>query len=380
MGGGSIRRIDHCRQEASMLLLLLAILSSPAQSMMLSSTITKTTITLTTPMRRRSSNTNNRSIIKLSSMAEDSALEENAVDATTQQQTVQQSIISSTLLSSDTSLSEVLMTNAPDDGFGKAIPYNPQRPSTNFNQQSSQNQQLIMNEAEILKTNHNRNIIVAFSSLLAAVVHYIYQYTHPITAVSILLSMQSTSSPLSSIGHNGKPTVIDFWAPWCTNCRYAAPTLQAIEVEYADRINFILVNADDPTSYSLIQALGVDAIPHLALVDDMGYVETALIGPVSRKVLREDLDALLATTANVPLEKGRCGRGDSSSTGGGDDAVTTTREKMITSTIATTTMMDTTPAAATTNRLLCHADLPYKMYDAFENRPEESRHVNFVER
>jgi thiol-disulfide isomerase/thioredoxin len=310
-------------------------------------------------------------------MAEDSALEENAVDATTQQ-TVQQSIISSTILSSDT-LSEVLMTNAPDDGFGKSIPYNPQRPSTNFNQQSSQNQQLKMNEAEILKKNHNRNIIVAFSSLLAAVVHYIYQYTHPITAVSILLSMQSTSSPLSSIGHNGKPTVIDFWAPWCTNCRYAAPTLQAIEVEYADRINFVLVNADDPTSYSLIQALGVDAIPHLALVDDMGYVETALIGPVSRKVLREDLDALLASPTNVPLEKGICGRGDSS-TGRGHDAVTTTREKMITTTIATTTMMDTTPAAATTNRLLCHADLPYKMYDAFENRPEESRHVNFVER
>ena len=367
MGGGSIKRIDHCRQEASMLLLLLAILSLPAQSIMLSSTITKTTITL---------NTNNRSIIKLSSMAEDSALEENAVDATTQQ-TVQQSIISSTLLSSDT-LSEVLLTNAPDDCFGKSIPYNTQRPSTT-NQQSSKNQQLIMNEAEILKTNHDRNIIVAFSSLLAAVVHYIYQYTHPITAVSILLSMQSKSSPLSSIGHNGKPTVIDFWAPWCTNCRYAAPTLQAIEVEYADRINFILVNADDPTSYSLIQALGVDAIPHLALVDDAGYVETALIGPVSRKVLREDLDALLATPTNVSLEKGRCGRGDSS-TGRGHDAVTTTREKMITTTIATTTMMDTTPAAATTNRLLCHADLPYKMYDAFENRPEESRHVNFVER
>lgn len=303
-------------------------------------------------------------------MADDSALEDNE-PGTKKQTTVQQSTIISP--SSSASNNSEVLTNA-DDGFGKSIPYNPPRTPTDNNQQSSQNQ-IIMNEAEILKKNRNRNIIVTFLSLLAAVLHYIYQYTHPITAVSILLSMQSTS-PLSSIGHNGKPTVIDFWAPWCTNCRYAAPTLQAIEMEYANRVNFILVNADDPSSYALIQALGVDAIPHLALVDDAGYVETALIGPVSRRILREDLDALLATTTNVSLEKGRCGRGDSS-TGRGDDAVTTTREKMITTTIVTT-MMDTSPATATTNRQLCHADLPYKMYDAFKNG--ESRHVNFVER
>jgi thiol-disulfide isomerase/thioredoxin len=311
--------------------------------------------------------------MKLSSMADDSsALEEEDALGTTTQTTVQQSIIIS-------NKSEAL-SNA-NDGFGKSIPYKPpQQPSTTNRQQllSSQNQQTIRNdETEILKMNHNRNIIVAISSLLTAILHYIYQYTHPISAVSILLSMQSTSSPLSTIGHNGKPTVIDFWAPWCTNCRYAAPTLQAIEVEYTNRVNFILVNADDPTNYSLIQALGVDAIPHLALVDSAGYVKTALIGPVSRNVLREDLDALLlaSTTNNVSLEKGGCG------TGRGDDTVITTREKMITTTIATTTMMDTTPAAAaTTNKLFCHADLPYKMYDAFENRPEESRHVNFVER
>jgi thiol-disulfide isomerase/thioredoxin len=325
-------------------------------------------------------------------MADDSSAleEEDGALGTTIQTTVQQSTIisQSSSSSSSSNMSEVLSNT--DDGFGKSIPYKPPQPSTKINHQqlsSSQNQQTIMNdETEILKTNHNRNIIVAISSLLAAILHYIYQYTHPITAVSILLSMQSTSSSLTTIGHNGKPTVIDFWAPWCTNCRYAAPTLQAIEVEYANRINFILVNADDPASYSLIQALGVDAIPHLALVDSTGYVETALIGPVSRKVLREDLDALLlasTTTNNVSLEKGGCGRGDDSSNiGEGDDTATTLkREKMITTTIATTTMMDTTPAAAaTTNKLLCHADLPYKMYDAFENKPEESRHVNFVER
>ena len=127
--------------------------------------------------------------MKLSSMADDSsALEEEDALGTTTQTTVQQSTIIS-------NKSEVL-SNA-DDGFGKFIPYKPPQPSTT-NQQllSSQTQQTIRNdETEILKMNHNRNIIVAISSLLTAILNYIYQYTHPISAVSILLSMQSTSSP-----------------------------------------------------------------------------------------------------------------------------------------------------------------------------------------
>ena len=132
-------------------------------------------------------------------------------------------------------------------------------------------------------------------------------------------------------------------APWCENCKVAAPTLQSIEQEYGDRVNFILVNGDDGRNWPLIQLFGVDAIPHLALLSDRGDVETALIGPMSRNVLRADIDALLSErdcwekveVQEVPLEK---------------------KEGKV-----------------------CHEELPYVMYDAFGNRPD-SRRINFVER
>jgi len=105
--------------------------------------------------------------------------------------------------------------------------------------------------------------------------------------------MERSSAPLSDVGKNSKPTVIDFWAPWCENCRYMAPTLYQIEDSYKDKVNFVMVNGDDPNNWPLIEALGVDAIPHLALVESDGTVDTALIGAVPKEWLSRDIDVLL---------------------------------------------------------------------------------------
>ena len=118
----------------------------------------------------------------------------------------------------------------------------------------------------------------------------------------------------------------------------AAPTLQAVEKEYGDRVNFIMVNADEGRSWPLIQLFGVDAIPHLALLSGEGDVETALIGPPSRTVLKADIDALLSKKEDCDAE----------------------------------------PVSVEVKQPVCHDDLPYKMYDAFGR--QNGRRVNFVDR
>ena len=215
--------------------------------------------------------------------------------------------------------------------FGDFIPLNnPAEDQMDTTQQDiSTNNNATSTELEIIKKNKLRNIVIAVSSFAFAIANYCWQLTHPITAVSILVEMENKSAPLTSIGNNGKPTVIDFWAPWCSNCKVAAPTLQAVEKQYGDSVNFIMVNGDDGKNWPLIQLFGVDAIPHLALLSDEGDVETALIGPMSRNVLRADIDALLTKKENC----------------------------------------EATP--------VCHEDLPFKMYDAFSNR--ESRRINFLQ-
>jgi len=143
-------------------------------------------------------------------------------------------------------------------------------------------------------------IVVAVASGCAAVFNFGYQYSHPITSLTLLSDMQRNSEELTVIGRNGKPTVVDFWAPWCENCKAAAPTLSAIEAEYKSQVNFILINGDKDENWGLIERFGVDAIPHLALLSSDGTVETALIGGIPKSILKADLDVLLS---NTELEK-----------------------------------------------------------------------------
>lgn len=69
-----------------------------------------------------------------------------------------------------------------------------------------------------------------------------------------------------------------------------APTMFQIEEEYKDKVNFVLVNGDKRDAWPLIEAFGVDGLPHIALVSSEGDVETALIGPIPKHILEDDLN------------------------------------------------------------------------------------------
>lgn len=180
--------------------------------------------------------------------------------------------------------------------FGESVPLKrpsdtPVDSSTFFH--AAEETTKVVEQPEELKNMRQRNIMVAIASVFLAVSSYFWQFTHPITPVQLLATMQSNSAPLTTIGTNGKPTVVDFWAPWCENCKMAAPTLQKLEEEYEGQVNFVMVNGDRPEAWPLIERFGVDAIPHLALISAEGDVETALIGPIPKRVLEADLNVLL---------------------------------------------------------------------------------------
>jgi len=97
-----------------------------------------------------------------------------------------------------------------------------------------------------------------------------------------------------------------------------------LEEEYGSQVNFVMVNGDQAAAWPLIERFGVDAIPHLALINAEGDVETALIGPIPKRILEADLNVLL------------------------DNSKSTEKQ-----------------------------ELPYKMLDVFANQPPESRRVRF---
>ncbi len=56
-----------------------------------------------------------------------------------------------------------------------------------------------------------------------------------------------------------KPIIVDFWASWCAPCMMTKPILEKLAGEYADRVEFLPVNADD--SQDVLRQFRVFGIP-----------------------------------------------------------------------------------------------------------------------
>lgn len=57
-------------------------------------------------------------------------------------------------------------------------------------------------------------------------------------------SFASSDTALGPYQLKGQPTLVDFWASWCTPCLISFPLLQKIQVEYQGQVQFIAVNMD----------------------------------------------------------------------------------------------------------------------------------------
>lgn len=66
----------------------------------------------------------------------------------------------------------------------------------------------------------------------------------------------------------GKPTVVNFFASWCTQCRAELPGFARVSKELAGQANFVGVNSlDDGQGLPMVKEFGIDAWP---LARDLG--------------------------------------------------------------------------------------------------------------
>ena len=131
-----------------------------------------------------------------------------------------------------------------------------------------------------------------------------------------------------------------------------APTLKQLEDEFGSDVNFVMINGDDDKSWPMIEAFGVDAIPHLALVEADGTVDTALIGPVPKQWLERDLQVLKENAKTLQREQ----------------------QQLL---VPLQSRVDDTDKDETKAVVL--QPLPYQMMDVFEHRPNNERRIQVTE-
>lgn len=81
--------------------------------------------------------------------------------------------------------------------------------------------------------------------------------------------------------------LIDFWAEWCGPCRSIAPTINALEEEFGDRVLIAKVNVDEQPE--IAEAYHVSSIPTIFIFEE-GEIVERLIGAHPIEEYREALN------------------------------------------------------------------------------------------
>ena len=86
------------------------------------------------------------------------------------------------------------------------------------------------------------------------------------------------------------PVLVDFWAPWCRPCLMAAPVLEELAKEYANKITFAKLDVDQNAQTAA--KYNIMAIPNLIIFKE-GKPVSQIVGYKPKEELKKDLDAVL---------------------------------------------------------------------------------------
>ncbi|HEV2770867.1 MAG TPA: thioredoxin [Solirubrobacteraceae bacterium] len=86
-----------------------------------------------------------------------------------------------------------------------------------------------------------------------------------------------------------KPTLVDFWAPWCGPCRVVAPVLEELASE-RDDLQIVKLNVDE--NQQVAGQFGIFSIPTMILFKH-GQVAHKIVGAYPKRKLELELEPQL---------------------------------------------------------------------------------------
>ncbi|WP_069790594.1 thioredoxin family protein [Cyanobacterium sp. IPPAS B-1200] len=106
------------------------------------------------------------------------------------------------------------------------------------------------------------------------------------------------ATPLEVALNNGKPTLMEFYANWCTSCQAMAGDMATLKQEYGNDVNFVMLNVDNTKWLPEVLNYQVDGIPHFVFLNEGGSAIASAIGEQPLSIFEQNLTALVS---NNPL-------------------------------------------------------------------------------
>ena len=104
------------------------------------------------------------------------------------------------------------------------------------------------------------------------------------------MALEITDNNFKEILAEGKPVVIDFWAPWCGPCKMAGPIIDELAGEYEGKVLIgkcdVDENGDVPAEY------GIRNIPTVLFFKN-GELVDKQVGSAPKSVYVTKIEALL---------------------------------------------------------------------------------------
>jgi thiol-disulfide isomerase/thioredoxin len=107
------------------------------------------------------------------------------------------------------------------------------------------------------------------------------------------MSRQSIAYPTAIA--NNKPSVVEFYANWCTTCQSLAPTMRSLHRQYGRQVNFVMLNVDEPAAALIARQYHATAVPQITLLDRHNHALKTVYGAVPKAVLGQVVKQLALT-------------------------------------------------------------------------------------
>ncbi|MEL6222124.1 MAG: thioredoxin domain-containing protein [Cyanobacteria bacterium J06627_8] len=115
----------------------------------------------------------------------------------------------------------------------------------------------------------------------------------PVSGLVMLKATAKTAVPYAEAIANGKPTLVEFYADWCTTCQSMASTIDSLHTQYGADLNIVMLNIDDPQWRSQVDAFRVGGVPEYFLLASDQSLQDSFVGRVPYGILAQAIKTVI---------------------------------------------------------------------------------------